>query len=130
MGEKPITEEINVELHLNVKQLTVAAKKRNCERCELDWERDKNCFVVSIGRCGNSYPYNSFSCKEGHCMVLCYWTMEKHNWLVKELIALNDYLYSVNNTLFKTRINFRIYYRDEMKLDPDMFDSVQAYLGV
>ena len=54
--------------------------------------------------------------------------MHKHDWLVKELGALNDYLFSVNNSLFKTQINFIIYYRDEVRLDADMFDSVQDYL--
>ena len=54
--------------------------------------------------------------------------MRKHDWLIKELIALNDYLYSVNNSLFKTNINFIIYYRDEIRLDADMFDSVQDFL--
>ena len=54
--------------------------------------------------------------------------MRKHDWLVKELGALKDYLFSVNNSLFKTEINFIIYYRDDMKLDADMFDSVQDYL--
>ena len=67
-------------------------------------------------------------CTEKECMVLCYWMMQKHDWLVKELIALNDYLYTVNNSLFNTKINFIIRYRDEMRLDADMFDSVQEYL--
>ena len=67
-------------------------------------------------------------CEEEQCMVLCCWMMKKHEWLVKELSALNDYLFTVNNSLFKTEINFIICYRDEMKLDADMFDSVQEYL--
>lgn len=54
--------------------------------------------------------------------------MHKHDWLIKELIALKNYLYSVNNSLFKTNINFIINYRDDMRLDSDMFDSVQEYL--
>ena len=37
---------------------------------------------------------------------------------------------SVNSSLFKTNINFIIHYRDEMRLDADMFDSVQEYLDV
>lgn len=68
-------------------------------------------------------------CLEYKCMVLCFWMMQKHDWLVKELIAYNDYLFTVNNTLFKTKINFVISYCDEVKLDVDMFDSVQEYLG-
>ena len=56
--------------------------------------------------------------------------MKKHEWLVPELVALNDYLFSVNNSLIKTRINFNIYYNNDMSLDPDMFDYVQKYLGM
>ena len=67
-------------------------------------------------------------CMEKRCTVLCCWMMQKHDWLVKELIALKDYLFSVNNSLFNTDINFIIHYRDEMRLDADMFDSVQEYL--
>lgn len=124
MGDKPITEEINLELYLNVKQLTVAAKNRKCMGCQLENVAEENCMVIRILGGDES----SFACEEDKCTVLCYWMMQKHDWLIKELIALNDYLYSVNNTLFKTKINFVIRYRDEMRLDADMFDSVQEYL--
>ena len=67
-------------------------------------------------------------CPEECCTIICRWMMRKHDWLIKELIALNDYLYSVNNSLFKTIINFIIYYRDEIRLEADMFDSVQDFL--
>lgn len=124
MGDKPITEEINLILYLNVKQLTVARKNRHCERCQLEKGDDGESLVIRIiGGCDSS-----FKCEEKNCTVLCYWMMQKHDWLIKELIALNDYLYSVNNSLFKTNISFIIRYRDEMRLDADMFDSVQEYL--
>ena len=55
---------------------------------------------------------------------------KKHEWLIQELIALNEYLFSVDNSMFKTRIRLNIYYRNDMKLDPDMFDSVQEFLGI
>lgn len=124
MDEKPITEEINLELYLNVKQLTVAAKNRKCKGCKLENGAGENCMVIRILGGDES----SFTCEEDKCTVLCYWMMQKHDWLIKELIALNEYLYSVNNTLFNTKINFVIRYRDEMRLDADMFDSVQEYL--
>ena len=126
MGEKPITEEINLELYLNVKQLTVARKKRQCENCQLEKKEGENNLIVRIK--GNSD--SPHTCDEKCCTVLCSWMMQKHDWLIKELVALNDYLYSVNNSLFKTNINFVIHYCDGMKLDADMFDSVQEYLEV
>ena len=125
MGNKPITVEINIELYLNVKQLTVAKNIKKCNGCKLEKNRnDDNCLRIRITGGFES----SDECSEGACTVLCRWMMRKHDWLIKELTALNDYLYSVNNSLFKTNINFIIYYRDEMRLDADMFDSVQEFL--
>lgn len=126
MGEKPITEIINLELLLNVKQLTVAKLHRKCRRCQLERGLGgDDCLGIRIAECSDP----SITCTESDCTVLCYWMMQKHDWLIKELTALNDYLYSVNNSLFKTKINFLIHYRDEMRLDADMFDSVQEYLN-
>ena len=126
LGDKPITEEINLELYLNVKQLTVARKNRQCENCRLEKKDGENSLIIKIsGNCDSPHE-----CEEEKCTVLCYWMMQKHDWLVKELVALHDYLYSVNSSLFKTNINFIIHYRDEMRLDADMFDSVQEYLDV
>jgi hypothetical protein len=124
MGEKPITEVINLVLHLNFKQMTVG-KKRKCEGCQMERVEDNDCLIIRI--LGGNHSLET--CTEKKCMVLCCWMMQKHDWLVKELIALNDYLFTVNNSLFKTKINFIIRYRDEMRLDADMFDSVQEYLG-
>lgn len=87
-------------------------------------EKCENSLVIRIHGGDN----RTMVCDENQCMVLCCWMMRKHDWLVKELGALKEYLFSVNNSLFKTEINFVINYRDDMKLDADMFDSVQDYL--
>ena len=122
MGDKPITEIINLKLYLNFKQLTVARKNMKCQGCQM--EKGNDSLTIRI-KGGND---RTLVCAENQCMVLCCWMMKKHDWLVKELSALNDYLFSVNNSLFKTEINFIICYRDEMRLDADMFDSVQEYM--
>ena len=122
MGEKPITEIINLKLYLNFKQLTVARKAMKCQGCQM--EKSGNSLIIRI----HGGDDRTMVCDENQCTVLCCWMMRKHDWLVKELGALKDYLFSVNNSLFKTEINFVIYYRDDMKLDADMFDSVQDCL--
>lgn len=103
MGDKPITEEINIELHLNVKQLTVSKNTKKCNGCKLE-ENEKKGDCLHIRIIGGLDSLDE--CSEECCTILCRWMMRKHEWLIKELIALNDYLYSVNNTLFKTNINF------------------------
>lgn len=125
LGDKPITETINLILSLNFKQLTVATHKMKCEGCHMEKVKGEDCLTVRITGGGD----NPYMCPENNCPLLCYWMMRKHNWLIKELIALNDYLFSVNNSLFRTEINFKIQYRDDMRLDADLFDSVQEYLG-
>ena len=56
--------------------------------------------------------------------------MKKHEWLVQELRALNEYLYSVNNPLIQTKIKLEIICKNDMKLDADLFDDVSAFLKV
>lgn len=121
--KQPILETINLNLYLNFKQLTTIDNHVKCPSCHCD--RKKNCMCISI-KSGNK-PIEECKIKE-KCTMLCYWMMKKHEWLVKELIALNDYLYSVNSPLIKTQIKFNIYYRDDVKLGSDMFDAIQEYL--
>ena len=71
---------------------------------------------------------SGYTCQSTECTLLCNWMMKKHEWLIPELKALNDYLFSVNNSLIQTRIKVRINYADDMKLDADLFDSVVEYL--
>lgn len=122
MGDKPITEVINLKLYLNFKQLTVARKSMQCHGCQM--EKGNDSLIIRIK---GTDDYKSV-CSEKECMVLCCWMLRKHDWLVKELSALRDYLDSVNNSLFKTEINFIVCYRDGESLDADMFDDVQEYL--
>lgn len=123
LQEKRITETINFDLHLNFQQLTTIAntQKCKCSQCSLS----DHCITIHI--CGGK-PYPT--CDESSCTILCLWMTKKHEWLIQELIALNEYLFSVDNPMFKTRINLNIYYRNDMKLDPDMFDCVLEYLGI
>ena len=65
----------------------------------------------------------------GHMIILNKKGTPEYDESLKQCMgALKEYLFSVNNSLFKTEINFVINYRDDMKLDADMFDSVQDYL--
>lgn len=123
LDEKPIIENININLFLNFKQLTTATKKDKCKCCNCHLNDD--CINVEILSGGDNRV-----CEQNDCTVLCMWMMKKHEWLVSELVALNDYLFSVNNSLIMTKINFNIHYSDDVPLDPDMFDYVQEYLGI
>lgn len=118
-----IHETIEFNLYLNIKQLTTAPKIKKCNNC--DCTINNNYLTISI-LSGCIHPCK---CSQEACTVLCQWMMKKHEWLIPELVALNEYLYSVNNPLFKTSIKINIYFENHMNLDPDMFDSVQEFLS-
>ena len=105
---------------MNVKQLTSVISKK-CEHC-ICRKNDDRLSVEILN------SYRKRLCNQESCTVLCYWMMKKHEWLIPELVALNDYLLSVNTSLIKTQIHFNIHYRNTLALDPDMLDSVQEYL--
>lgn len=123
LNEKPILEKINLNLYLNVKQLTKAKKDIRC--------RDRQCSIhenhlkIEIKNSNKFQP----TCNQKNCTVLCQWMMKKHEWLIQELVALNRYLFSANNSLIETKIYFNIHFRNDETLDPDLFDYVQDYLN-
>lgn len=124
MSSAPIVEIINLNLYLNFQQLATMKKKEQCKFC--------NCIMgpqcITIDILNGGKPERE--CSQTPCSILCHWMMTKHQWLITELVALNDYLYSVNHPMFKTHIKLNIHYRNEMKLDPDMFDSIHEFLKV
>lgn len=116
----PITETLIVKLYLNVKYLTSREKKKSCEGC-LCSLKDDHIDIDIVNK-------RNVSCKRERCTLLCRWMMLKHEWMVNELIALKEYLYSVNNSLIRTKIKFQLYFSNEMDLDADLFDCVVEYL--
>lgn len=116
----PITETLIVKLYLNVKYLTSREKKKSCEGC-LCSLKDDHIDIDIVNK-------RNVSCKRERCTLLCRWMMLKHGWMVNELIALKEYLYSVNNSLIRTKIKFQLYFSNEMDLDADLFDCVVEYL--
>lgn len=120
--KKPITETLIVTLHLNVKNLTASKRVKRCDNCQSHLEKG----YIDVDIMGDSEYECSTNSNE--CTLLWWWMMKKHEWLIPELKALNDYLFSVNNSLIRTAIKLRIYYDDAMKLDADLLDSVFEYL--
>lgn len=116
----PITETLIVKLYLNVKYLTSREKQKSCKGCLCSLKDDH--IDIDIVNKRNVY------CERERCTLLCRWMMQKHGWMVNELIALKEYLYSVNNSLIRTKIKFQLYFSNEMDLDADLFDCVVEYL--
>lgn len=133
LNKRKIYEDINVNLFINVKYLS-AVKPLNCDCCRKDdyyaadkaWVpyeyRDNE--VLSLNMDKDTGKKVSASCP-----ILCKWTMMKHKWLVNELIHLQEYLNSVNDSLLQTKFHLNIFYCNRYHLEPDLFDSTCDYIN-
>jgi hypothetical protein len=133
---RPLLECLNFNLYLNVKYISAIKPNSECKRlgiCRHVFPFDKNKvelskeysdaegFTIDISK-------NEKNNKRTSCPILCSWIMYKHQWLVDELVYLQNYLNAVNNSLIKTEVRLNVIYRDECQLEPSLFDSVREYL--
>lgn len=133
LGQRSITEKINVNLRLNVKYLS-AIDSSYCSPCIRDegFKKEENEWIPEDFRDMDVLSLKILSDNNGNknakCPILCKWTMMKHDWLINELTHLQEYLNSVNHHLFHTEIRLNVFYEDRYHLDSDLFDSVCQYL--
>ena len=138
LSKRKIQEYLNVNLMLNVKYL--ATVKSNCGLpCYLSKEdsplRKKDCLPPRPLPSGyESYDYFSYSFEAGEspkpesCMLLCKWNRLKHDWLIKELKELQQYLNAVNSPMFESHIRLNVCYRDLYSLDGDLLGRTRDYI--
>lgn len=122
-----IMETLKFELTLNVKCLSPIAQPPGFKRCEgvmdiiKEEEEESGYSLLSIDIGRNI-------CTKEKCPTICRWVMKKHEWLVKELEALDSYLNKVNKDMFKTNIKLVIRFKNELELEQELYDDVINYL--
>ena len=130
---RKIIERLNFNLFVNVKFLE--STRKECELCRL--KRKLNPDIVTLpaeyadceGLMLEMFKELPQSSGEDACPLLCKWIVKKHEWLIKELVALNSYLNAVNDRWFKTEIRLNIIYRDDYQLDKDLYDAVCTFIN-
>lgn len=133
LNKRRIYEDINVNLFINVKYLS-AVTPLNCDCCRKDekYAADET-WVPNEYKCNEvislNMDRNTGKRVSDSCPILCKWTMLKHRWLVNELIYLQEYLNSVNDSLLYTRIHLNVFYCNRYHLDSDLFDSTCDYIN-
>lgn len=133
LNKRRIYEDINVNLFINVKYLS-AVTPLNCDCCRKDekYAADET-WVPNEYKCNEvislNMDRNTGKIVSDSCPILCKWTMIKHRWLVNELIYLQEYLNSVNDSLLYTRIHLNVFYCNRYHLDSDLFDSTCDYIN-
>ena len=133
LNKRKIFEDINVNLFINVKYLS-AVEPLNCNCCRKDEEYAADETWLPHEYRGNeviSLNMNKDTGKNASatCPILCKWTMLKHKWLVNELVHLQEYLNSVNDSLLQTKFHLNVFYCNRYHLDSDLFDSTCDYIN-
>lgn len=151
--EKPITENIHLDIFLNADFLATIHINKKCrgfnpslvlrnpeEPLEDAKEKDKSVKNVKRIKCLEYSPNvdnencSSSLCRQGddgkyNCPFLCLWMTKKHNWLFSEVAQLKNYLNSVNSDLIKTNFIVRFYLSGERELDSEFYDDIREYIS-
>lgn len=151
--EKPITENIHLDIFLNADFLATIHINKKCrgfnpslvlrnpeEPLEDAKEKDKSVKNVKRIKCLEYSPNvdnekcSSSLCRQGgdgkyDCPFLCLWMTKKHNWLFSEVAQLKNYLNSVNSDLIKTNFIVRFYLSGERELDSEFYDDIREYIS-
>ena len=133
LNKRTVNEDINVNLFINVKYQS-AVKPLNCGCCRKDDNynvekdglpheyRDNEVMSLNMDKeINNKMPDT--------CPILCKWIRLKHEWLVNELIHLQEYLNSVNDSLIQTKFHLNVFYCNRYNLDSDLFDSSRDFIN-
>lgn len=95
LNEQPITECILFRIKLNVNYKNHHERRgKLCNNWIADFTNNDK-ITLSIRQ-----PNISYTCAQ-NCNITCIWMKEKHFYLYNELVALENYLAIVNNSLFK-----------------------------
>ena len=123
LNEQPITETIffRIKLNVNYKNHHDCCGK-GCDKWIADFTNNDR-ITLSIKQ-----PNISQTCSQ-NCNITCIWMKEKHFYLYNELVALENYLSMVNNSLFQTKFKVEIKYGDSLTLDQDFYDSITEYIS-
>lgn len=117
-SERPICETISVDIYLNANYRTTVS----CNYASCNWISSYNGLLNKI-KCTEKEGRN---CNQ--CLFMCRWMHLKNEWLFKELHTLKAYLNKVNSTLFHTDIQVNIIFKNERKLDKELYDDVVRYI--
>lgn len=137
-----IKESIHLDIHINNNILT--ACKSNCKNhirrkigkswdCTLSKQKTtennfQDCLLFTFPSTQSQHCELQASSKTNLCPFLCLWMTDKHEWLLEELCALQNYLNAVNSELIKTTIDVRFFYKSSSHVDQEFIDDIKKYL--
>lgn len=78
--------------------------------------------------CGEGCQNKSNEGLENRCNFLCRWFCVKNDYLIKELVALKEYLNRNKNNYFKCEIEIKIKCNNKTSIEARQFEILNHYI--
>lgn len=118
-SSKNIQEVIELEIYVNMSQLSRVISVEKCKNISL--EEDSLSLDGFVMQCGKE-------CSGKKCNFLCKWFIEKNNYLVQELDALQSYLNRTPDNFYSSKIIIKIICTDKTNLNAQQFEILKNKL--
>lgn len=113
-----IEEKLIIKVFVCLSQLTKEDIKHKCKKMNLNLVSDKG-IVLNCGE----------ECSNADCNFLCKWFMIKNTYLFEELKALSDYLNSLPDNYFKSKIEVQIEIVEKTNISEEQFSIIREALN-
>lgn len=112
---------ILIEISMNTKFHT-KSKSKKCKNVNCRFNRSKSSIEIEIT--------NKDQCDSKDCNFTCQWIMNKHDYLIKELLELKKYLDRNTNNIFNTKIKLLFNFTDSSNLSSEFMDVIRKQIGI
>lgn len=119
LDKENFLETIIIEIKLNQSNVT-KVDNLECKNTKASLDLEKQEILVELETDEDN------KCKQ--CNFMCKWILNKNDYLVKELKALQAYLNTTSNNIFKTDIKIKLNFEDAIPLSGDYYNIVSKQI--
>lgn len=119
-----ITEKLILEIPVDISQMSTIECENPCRKVQIGNISRQEITLI----CGEGCQNKSNDGLENRCNFLCRWFCVKNDYLIKELVALKEYLNRNKNNYFKCEIEIKIKCNNKTSIEARQFEILNQYI--
>lgn len=119
-----ITEKLILEIPVDISQMSTIECENPCRKVQIGNISRQEITLI----CGEGCQNKSNEGLENRCNFLCRWFCVKNDYLIKELVALKEYLNRNKNNYFKCEIEIKIKCNNKTSIEARQFEILNHYI--
>ena len=119
-----ITEKLILEIPVDISQMSTIECENPCRKVQIGNISRQEITLI----CGEGCQNKSNDGLENRCNFLCRWFCVKNDYLIKELVALKEYLNRNKNNYFKCEIEIKIKCNNKTSIEARQFEILNHYI--